>query len=557
MTLLRVDLGTGASAVEEVDRRGFLAVEELLAVPSSPLWHPDQPVVFVAGFSGRRALALNRFSLVARSPLTGGIAESRVEGPFGPALADLGHTAVSITGRAPRPSYLLLGPGSARVLDAADLWGADTTETTDRLLERHGLGAHVAAIGPAGENLVRFAGVVADYSHPAARMGLGAMLGAKLLKAVVVTGGSPAEFADPAAVVRITDDYQARINANPLTLSQKADPGFGAWPASGLDGYLGVRNYSTSGVNLAGFTPEAYRARLSRSSGGCPGCPQDCLKSFDGHTLHQEAVAAFAGNLAIEDLGIVLELNAWCHRTGVDPVSLAGVLAFRCELAQDGLLAGPAFGDADALTALAAKIVQGDDILAKGVARASRLLGFEPYAMHSKGIELPAFDPRGCQGLGLAYAVHPLGPRYDAVEHDIDFDPVDGFLPGEPMATLTESKVDHVADLMELWSGYDAAGLCLFAAPPTRNLDEDSAASLLAAVTGWPITPGELRAWGQRRLALMRRYNLREGLRPALDTLPSRFFTRPIDSGRHTGAVLDPAVFEAAVTRLTALLGWL
>ncbi|WP_370949140.1 aldehyde ferredoxin oxidoreductase C-terminal domain-containing protein [Amycolatopsis sp. cg5] len=555
MTLLRVDLGTGASVVEEVDRRRFLAIDELLAAPSMPVWHPAQPVLFVAGFSARRALALDRFSLVARSPLSGGVGESRVEGPFGPALGDLGHTAVSITGRAPRPSYLLLGPGSARVLDAADLWGADTTETTDRLLERHGLGAHVAAIGPAGENLVRFASVVTDYSHPAARMGLGAMLGAKLLKAVVVTGGSPAEFADPAAVAAITRDYAAGIDANPLTLSQKADPGFGAWPASGLDGYLGVRNYSTSGVNLAGFTPEAYQARLSRSSGGCPGCPQDCLKSFDGHTLHQEAVAAFAGNLAIDDLDVVLDLNAWCHQAGVDPVSLAGVLAFRCELAQEALLPGPRFGDADALVACAAKVIQGDDVLAEGVARASRLLGFEQFAMHSKGIELPSFDPRGCQGLGLAYAVHPLGPRYDAVEHDIDFDPIDGFLPGEPMAALTESKVDFVADLMELWSGYDAAGLCLFAAPPTRNLDEESASALLAAVTGWPITPAELRALGRRRLASMRRYNLREGLR--LDTLPSRFFTRPIDSGRHAGAVLDPEVFEAAVSRLTALLGWL
>jgi aldehyde:ferredoxin oxidoreductase len=155
------------------------------------------------------------------------------------------------------------------------------------------------------------------------------------------------------------------------------------------------------------------------------------------------------------------------------------------------------------------------------------------------------------------------------VEHDIDFDPVWGnqlFIDGAaeygcppdglPMASLDDTKVEMVAALMELWSGYDAVGLCLFAAPPTRNLTGGSAAALVSAVTGWDVTPAEIREWGRRRLRLMREYNLREGLTSADDVLPDRFFTLPVDGGRLSGAVLDRPTFEAATVRLRDLLGW-
>jgi aldehyde:ferredoxin oxidoreductase len=572
VTVLRIDLTTGRSEVTPVghSRRdpgfGLLGLRLLLTeTPAKlPVYDPRQPIVFGVGAAGgRRALALTRFSVVAKSPLSGGIAESRVEGPFGPALGDLGVEAVALTGRAERPCYVLVEDRQARVIDADDLWGLDTTEVTSRLVARHG--GHVAAIGPAGEKLVRFASLVTDGGFPAARMG--AVFGAKHCKAVVIAGGAEPAVADPASLARITADYSGRIPANPLTRSEHEPPGFGAWPAEGLEGYLGVRNYSTAKAHLTGFTAEAYTARLTRSSGGCPGCPQDCMKSFNGYPLHQQAVAAFAANLAIDDLDTVLELNAQCLRWGVDPVSLAGVLAFRCELP-----GGPSFGDARALTELAAEVVHrtgAGAVLAGGVARAARVLGPEtqPYALHCKGIEMCTFDPRGNQGLALSYAVHPLGPRYDGVEHDIDFDPewgeelfignTPGCPPeGLPMESLPETKVDLVANLMELWSGYDAIGVCLFAAPPTRNLSETSAAELVSAVTGWDVGPGEIREWGRRRLGLMRRYNVREGLTSADDVLPERFFTLPVDGGRLAGAVLDKPRFEAATRRLRDLLGW-
>lgn len=587
-TVLRVDLGSGRSRVQtlsEAERRrdpGFslfgvrLLLEE--TAPGLDAYDPAQPVVFgVGAVAGRRALALPKFGVVGKSPLSGGIAESRVEGPFGPALRDTGHDAIVLTGRAAVPSYVLVAAGGAEVLEAAELWGLDTAEVTERLVARHGERAHVAAIGPAGENLVRFASIIADHGYAAARMGLGAVLGSKNCKALVVIADAEPPFADLDAVTRITGDYVSRMATNPLTHTEHQAPGFGTWPVEGLEGYLAVRNYSTAKAHLPGFTAEAYNERLESSSGNCPGCPQDCMKSFGDNgsgLLHQEAVAAFAGMLGIADLDAVLELNAWSHRQGVDPVSLGGVLALRCELAERDLLAGPRFGDVTALRSLAEQVVQrggAGALLAEGVARASLALGSyaEPFALHSKGIELCGFDPRGSHGLALAYAVHPLGPRYDGVEHDIDFDPVDGqplFIAnaarsgcppeGIPMASLPDVKVELVADLMELWSGYDAVGLCIFAAPPTRNLSEDSAAELISAVSGWDVSPAEIREWGRRRLSLMRKYNLREGLTAKDDVLPDRFFTLPVDGGRLDGAVIDRETFVNATVRLRELLGW-
>jgi aldehyde:ferredoxin oxidoreductase len=560
--VLRIDLTTGSSSVTSASPLlGLDVLHE--SAPRLPVYHPDQPIVFsVGGAAGHRALASARFVLTAKSPLSGGVAESRVEGPFGPALRDTGYSAIVLQGRAAQPCYVLVEGRASRVLDASDLWGLDTFEVTDRLTSRHG--GHVAAIGPAGENLVRFASLITDRGYPAARMG--AVFGAKRCKAVVVVGGQVPEVADPLMVARITADYQLRIPLNPLTRSQIESPGFGAWAAEGLEGYLGIKNYTTAKAHLPGFTAEAFTARLT-SSGGCPGCPQECMKSFNGSPLHQQAVAAFAGNLGIEDLDAVLDLNARCHRWGVDPVSLAGVLAYRCEIP-----GGPAFGDTETLTRLAEDVVSRSNegaILADGVARAVQAFGkhTEPYALHSKGIEMCGFDPRGNQGLAVAFAVHPLGPRYDAVEHDIDFDPewgqelfianAPGCPPeGLPMASLSDTKIKMVADLMELWSGYDAIGLCLFAAPPTRNLSESQAAELISAITGETITPPDIRHLGRQRLRMMRDYNIREGLTPADDTLPDRFFTLPVDGGRLAGAVLDKPAFTAAVAHVRHLLGW-
>jgi aldehyde:ferredoxin oxidoreductase len=208
------------------------------------------------------------------------------------------------------------------------------------------------------------------------------------------------------------------------------------------------------------------------------------------------------------------------------------------------------------------------DLLAEGVKRAAAATGVhtEPYAMHVKGVELPFPDPRGSQGQALAYAISPIGPRYDIVEHDIDFDPEWGDESyverarapkgGLPMASLDAAKVELTHRLLELWSGFDALDVCVFAGPPTRILTEDDIAGLVTAVTGWAITVDDLRTWGRRRWNLLRTYARREGHTDADDTLPDRFFTEPITAGRLAGAVLDREAFRKARDEYYRLAGW-
>jgi aldehyde:ferredoxin oxidoreductase len=225
-TVLRVDLGAGTSEVRDIPDDhcfpGLFGVHALLTEtpPGLPAGHPDQPLVFGVGpVAGCRALALPRFSVVGKSPASGGIGESRVEGPFGPALRDTPRDAIVLTGRAAQPSYVVIDSGRSRVrtevLAAPELWGADTAGVTDLLVARHGESDHVAAIGPAGENLMAFAGIVTDRGFAAARMGLGAVMGAKNCKAIVLVGGTAPPERDRPAVARITAAYRAAIAATP------------------------------------------------------------------------------------------------------------------------------------------------------------------------------------------------------------------------------------------------------------------------------------------------------------------------------------------------------
>lgn len=579
-----VDVHRGRSFVEEQapERRrllggGGLLATDLLLRHTRPGLDPFDPralIVFASGpMTSLPEIGLPRFALVAKSPLSGGIGESRVSGPYGIGLRGAGLDALAIGGCARSWSYLLLDHGRARVVPASDLLGLDSAEKTDELRRRHGTAAAVAVIGPAGERLVRFASIVCDYGYVASRLGLGAVLGSKRLLGVVIVGHRPSTMFDPANVRRLSTRARARIPRNPLAQRQKQPPGFGAWPGPGREGYLGVQNFRTSDPgDLSAFAAGRFLARIGDTS-SCPGCPQDCLKRYPSPgldpragVLHEEAVAAFGVNLAIHDLDRVLALNALCVRWGLDPVSAAFTISALAEANADGALdpalepAAPQFGDGAAITSLCEDIARRRGVgaeLGEGCARlAHRHPSLRPYAMHSKGVEIGPWDPRGSHGQALAYAVSPLGPRYDSVEHDIDFDPLwgapsyiararrHGCPPGGlPMASLGDQKLELLANLWELWSGYDVLGLCTFVSPPTRVLDEEEVLELASAVTGWDVTAEEISIWGTRRLRTMREYNRREGLTPDQDDLPRRFFTEPVNAGRMRGAKLDRDAF--------------
>ncbi|MCC5576827.1 hypothetical protein IMZ11_14435 [Microtetraspora sp. AC03309] len=586
-----VDLAAGT--VEREDRSaetghfgGSILGLRLLAERTPARLAPYDPraLLYVAAgiLGGAPGPGLAKTVFLAKSPLTGVAGEAHALGPFAAGLRAAGATALAITGRARRLSYLLIEGGEVTCHDAEDLRGLGTAATTDALRARHGAGAHVAAIGPAGENLVRYASVVTDHAYPAARYGLGAVFGAKNLKAVVCVGDAPVSVADPDALAGLTAYYRDALAANPLAALQHGEPGFAGWAGDVPDpGYLAVRNFSVTGESgLAVPEPGAFGVRVVATRGGCPGCPNDCLKTYGPPAspvrgsggLGQEAFPSLGWNLGIDDLDAVLDANALCNDLGLDQVSLGGTLAFAMECAARGLLpGGPAFGDAAALPGLIRDVATRGgafgDLLAEGSARAARLIGQEalPYVMAVKGAEVPCFDPRVQPGLGLGYAAAPNGPRYDALEHDLDFDPALGLpycfpeaarvgVAPETAGVLDAERGRRTARLLRLWSALDALNICVFASTPTRPLTLDHLASLVRAVAGVEFTVGDLLDAGRRRLDLMRAYAIREEGGP--DELPARFHDEPVAAGRHAGAVLPRASFAEARTAFYEELGW-
>jgi aldehyde:ferredoxin oxidoreductase len=404
---------------------------------------------------------------------------------------------------------------------------------------------------------------------PGGRYGLGAVFGAKNLKAVVCAGDAPAEVADPEAIAALTAYYRESLATNPLAALQAGLPGFAGWAGDPLDpGYASVRNFSVPGPpGLRVPSARDYDGRALSTAGSCPGCPNDCLKVYGERSggLGQEAFLSLGWNLGIDDLGTILAANARCNDLGLDVVSLGGTIAFAMECAERGLLpGGPAFGDAAALPGLI------EDVAARsGSARAARHAGrgAQAYAMTVKGAELPCFDPRPQPGIGLGYALAPGGPRYDALEHDLDFDPVAGLAYSFPEAArvgalpapaheLDEERGRRSARLLRLWSGLDALNLCVFASTPTRPLTVDHLTALVTAVLGAEFTLEDLLAAGQARLDELRAYAVRESGGRLDEALPARLHDEPITEGPHRGAVLGRAAFERARAAFYAELGW-
>ena len=515
--MLHVDLATGATheGAAPVADDGWGGPIAALRILAEGLDDPLPPVVLVAGaVGGVVAPGLARMAAVGVSPLSGRVAETRAEGPFAAGLRRAGVTGLALHGAAAEPVVVVVRDGAVTLTPATTLIGLDTGPATDALLDTFGADAAVAVIGPAGEHRVPYASVVTCRHHPLPRLGFGAVLGERHVKAIVCVGTEVPPVASPLSLARIAFRYGAAIPGNPLAAWQKADPGFGIW--RGAPGFAMVDNFRDT-ATPSGMEPEA--APAPESVAPCPGCPTDCIKVFGGAGLHQEALVML-GDLA---------LNARCLQAGLDPVSLGARLAAAGIAPTAAIISAIAGGEAEPpLT---------DELMAVG------------------GVELPPFDPRVQPNLALAGAAAPIGPRYDIVEHDFDFvaggldysfDEVRAIgvtVPREPGA------LDPVgtAILMRLYSGLDALNVCLFAATPTRPLLRRDVEDLVAAVTG---ERPDILALGARRLQLMNDINARLGV--VAETLPDRFFDEPVQAGPWAGAVLDRDAFDAALRRLRA-----
>jgi len=510
-----------------------------------------------------------KFAVVAKSPLTGMLTDALASSQFAIAGKLTGHDAIVICGRSERLSVLLVDGEGTRLIDAAGLAGLSAAEADKRLREELGRGWRVAAIGPAGERGVRYATISHDGRH-AGRGGLGAVMGAKNLKAIAVRAAGKVAPADPDAVLAAARDLRAR-SFGPATAKYRELGTLANLLAFNAISTLPTRNFQAATFDGAQHlaaeaaaddpgspTDESVAGmrRVARSS--CASCTIGCEHIYrvgrgSKVRVEYENVFALGPMCGVSDPAAVLAASARCDDLGIDTISAGGTIAWAMECAQRGLIDAPwlRFGDSAALLRALDEI--GDrgtplstplgDLLADGSRRAARTVGggSQAFAPHVKGLEMPGYEPRTLHAMALGLAVNARGAdhnRSGAYEADLsgDLDRLDG---GDAHVAAAIETEDRAAVM-------DSLILCKF----LRGVFTDPFAewaALLSGVTGWDVTGAELRQTARRIVMAKRVYNIREGWQPADDWLPDRLLTEPLTLPSGRVAALTPQRLRAMI----------
>ena len=504
---------------------GTHLMHELAPAGVDPL-APEAPLAFVfSPLVGTPLTTSAKFAVVAKSPLTNRLNDALASSHFAIAGKLTGHDAIVVTGAAEVPSALVVDGDGARVEAVPELWGASAAEAEQRLRERLGPAYRVAAIGPAGENLVRYATVSHDGRH-AGRGGLGAVLGAKRIKAVAVRAVAKCPVADPPAVLRAARDLRER-SFGPATAKYRELGTLGNLLSFNALSALPGQNFGAQAGTLHLEDRVAVRAACASCSIGC----ERIMKTRSGGSTRVEYESAFAlGPLVgLTDPDEVLDAVARCDALGLDTISTGGTLAWAMETGQAAWLRfGDAAGVHRAIELIGAREGLGD-LLAEGSREASRRAGGEDVAMHVKGLELPGYEPRTLHAMALGLAVNARGAdhnRSGAYEADLSGE-LDRLAGGDAHVAAAIETEDRAAAM-------DSLILCKFLRGVFADPWEEWAA-LLAPVTGWDDLDGvQLHATARGIVAAKHSFNRREGWTRAEDTLPARLLEQPIalPSGR-------------------------
>jgi aldehyde:ferredoxin oxidoreductase len=568
---LRIDLSSGssewASLPEDVLRRfiGGVGLATYLLHREAPVGvyplAPESPLVFcLSPLVGTPLTTSAKFAVVAKSPLTDRINDALSSSHFAVAAKKAGCDAIVIRGACDEPSLLLIDDGRVSIEVAGDLWGLTSEATEARLAERLGPRFHTAVIGPAGENRVRYATISHEKRH-AGRGGLGAVMGAKNLKAVAVAGTQRVEVANPAGVVAAAKDLSRRsfgpatakyrelgTVANLLTFNR-----FAALPTRNFQ--QGTFEEATA---LSGEELNAAHRVARRSCAACTiGC-EHIYASPDGEVrLEYETLFALGPLCGIGDRQTVLRGARLCDELGLDTISAGATVAFAMECAERGLLREPElrFGNGDMLLSLLPRIARRDglgDLLAEGTRRAAATIGGEApnFAPHVKGLEIPGYEPRALQTMALGFAVGSRGADHNrSGAYEVDFSARADRLHGTPEAAHLAVETEDRAALM------DSLILCKFLRGVFGDLFAESA-GLLQLVTGWNVTANELRDVSRRIVTAKKLYNVREGWTPEEDTLPPRFLAEELRNGEAQPAQLPRPRLEGMIQAYYEARGW-
>ena len=519
----------------------------------------ENPLIFVTGpLTGSLIQTSARSAVVTRSPLTGGFLDSHAGGHFGPAMRRAGWDYVSIQGAAEGPVYLVLSPEGVEFYDAADIWGKDAFETEKLLVERHDK-CKVACIGQAGENLVRFASICTELYRHYGRGGAGAVMGSKMLKAVVATGKEGVGYHDEEEFKRLAAKLTEDLKEHPGA-KKRTEQGTMMWIRMGQETgrFLPTHNFREGQFDgYENITSEAMSKELGWKNKGCYGCTViRCSKMahWDGKEMEgpeYETAAYLGSNCELDNAKAVATANWLCDKYGMDTISTGITISFAMECAEKGLLSEEdnkriKFGSAETVHALIKSIAMREDIgdtLAEGTRRAAKSIGNDSdyFAINTAGMELSGVNPLGSYSMGLALATS------DFASHTRLWSATDemmGNLELKGLPAYIKKGQDDV-------NARNCLVVCDF-----LPYGFDRLVPFLNASTGIEYTEEELLLVGERIQTLSRAYTMHTGRKHEDDVLPPRFYEEESFAGLMEGKKISREMFEKQVQEIFRLRGW-
>ncbi len=553
---------------------------------------PDSLLIFAPSvLTGTPAPAMPRYTVCAKSPLTGAQGEAEAGGWWGPELKKAGFDAIIIKGKSNTPVYLWIKDGRIEIKDATYLWGKDTGSTQQLIKEELADDKiRIAQIGPAGENLVRFANIVNELKHFNGRNGLGAVMGSKRLKAIAVRGTKPLKIYNQEKVKEVTKQIAARVMDNPLSRTLRELGTIAsvraAYEAGCLPSYNWTTGYFEKGENL---TAETMNNTILKRTEGCYACPIRCKRvvevsesdiqvdsSYGGPEY--ETIAALGSLCGIDDLKYIAKANELCNKYTMDTISTGMTIAFAMQCYEEGLLTKEdtqgvelVFGNKEAMLQIVEKIAYREglgDLLAEGSYLAAQRIGkgAQRFIYQVKRQEIPLHDPRVKTGVGLQYALADYGADHMKAPHDPFFKDQDsvgikemkglGVLEPVSPTDIGQKKV-ALFKLMDIyWSLLDTLGVCVFGYVPRTLGTLDELLEIIRSTTSWRTTWFELMRLGERSINMARIFNYREGFTSKDDTLPEVFYHNfkggPLD-GKFA---INKEDFQKAIRLRYKLMGW-
>ncbi len=529
----------------------------------------ENKLIFMTGpLTGTQSPSAGRYSVVAKSPLTNLWGQANSAGFWAKDFKRSGFDGIIFEGISPKPVYLLTEDGKAELKDAAEIWGKTTSETTRILKEKHGPKHNVSCIGPAGENLVKYAAIMNDcdekyFGRAAGRCGLGTVMGSKNLKAVVAYGKEPIPIANP-------EEYRSEakkrfdwVNQSMLKMTLEVYGTATMVDLCQVVGGLPTRNFQTGVFEGAeNINGTALNDTILASRKPCFACPIACGRIVEikegqfksrGEGPEYETIGAFGSMCGVDDLEAISMAHFLCNEYGLDVISAGVSVAFVMECFEKGIITKEdtggiefKFGDKNIIADIVPKIALREgfgDVMAEGTMRMSKKFGkgSDHFAMHVKGLELPAYDSRAAKITGLAYATANRGgdhitawiegPSFLSMPYMI----VDDADVGDPQKEIPEKSV-ILKDFEDAFQIFDAVGACKFMG---IVMTAEDWAVLLSNLMGIEFSATDFRKTGERIYNLEKVYNIREGATRRDDTLPPRFLKDPLPEGPAKGLVVN------------------